>query len=59
LGLPDTPAAIVVRIANTLSLEIMQVAEAFSAEITPAKNLTALGQPGEMEFDSQQNLLAM
>ncbi len=59
LGLPDTRAARVVRIANTLSLEIMQVAEAFSAEITPAKNLTALGQPGEMEFDSQQNLLPM
>jgi hypothetical protein len=57
LGLPDISAARVVRVANTLSLEVMQAAEAFSDRVTHSEEITALDQPQEMKFDSHQNLL--
>jgi hypothetical protein len=59
LGITEGRSARVVRISNTLSLETMQVAEAFSDEITGVQKLTTVDKPQEMQFDSQQNLLPL
>jgi hypothetical protein len=59
LGITEGSSARVVRISNTLSLETMQVAEAFSDEITGDQKLTTVDKPQEMQFDSQQNLLPL
>jgi len=57
LGMSDTKAARVVRIASTLSLEVMQVAEALYDRVMDDEKLSALDPPHEMKFDSHQNLL--
>jgi hypothetical protein len=57
LGMSDTATARVVRIASTLSLEVMQVAETYFDRLAQDKKITALDQPQEMKFDSHQNLL--
>jgi hypothetical protein len=57
LGMADTSAARVVRIASTLALDVMQVAEAFCGQATQAEKIITLDQPQEMQFDSSQNLL--
>lgn len=57
LAIPDTSAARVVRIADTLSLEVLEVAEAYSNLLTQRGNLTVLDGPEEMKFDSSDNLL--
>jgi hypothetical protein len=59
LGIPDTSAARVVRIADTLSLELLQVAETYSDQLAKREDITALDQPREMKFDSQENLLPL
>jgi hypothetical protein len=57
LGIPDTSAARVVRIASTLSLEVMQVGEAFANEITSNQEISVIHQSQEMSFDSSNNLI--
>ena len=57
LGMAETRAARVVRIADTLSLELLQVAETYSDLLAQREDITALGQPQEMKFDPQENLL--
>jgi hypothetical protein len=57
LGMPDTRTARVVRIASTLSLEVMQVSEAYFDRLAHEGEIAALDDPQEMKFDSHQNLL--
>ncbi len=57
LGIPDTRAARVVRIADTLSLELLQVAETYSDQFADRQDITALDKPQEMKFDAEANLL--
>ena len=57
LGMSDTATARVVRIASTLSLEVMQVAETYFDQLPQDKKITALDKPHEIKFDSHQNLL--
>jgi hypothetical protein len=54
-----TAMAPIIRIASTLSLEIMQAAETYLDQLPPDKEITALDQPQEMKFDSDQNLLPL
>ncbi len=57
LGIPDTRAARVVRIADTLSLELLQVAETYTDLLAGREDVTALDKPQEMKFDAESNLL--
>jgi hypothetical protein len=59
LGMPDTRAARVMRIANTLSLEVLKVSENYSGMIGARREITTIGEPEDMQFDSGQNLLPM
>src|SRR4029077_1005123 len=52
LAIPDTNLARVVRIADTLSLEILQVAEAYSELLAQREDLMKLDDPEEMTFNS-------
>ena len=56
LALPDVRQARVVRIADTLSMEWMEVSEAFAAEIAARSDLTVATAPMAMTFDAQGNL---
>jgi hypothetical protein len=57
LPLPDPTQARIVRIANTLSLERMEVSEAYAGEPVAGCPLEPLGPPAEMAFDAQGNLV--
>jgi len=57
LAIPDTRAARVVRIADTLSLEVLQAAAVYSEFINQHHDLKQLSAPEEMKFDSSGNLL--
>jgi hypothetical protein len=57
LGISDASAARVVRIADTLSLELLQVAESYSGQLAEKGDLTVLDKPQEMKFDPHENLL--
>jgi hypothetical protein len=57
LAIPDTRAARVVRIADTLSLEVLQAAEVYAEFINRNQDLKQLSAPEEMQFDSSGNLL--
>ncbi len=57
LALPSTHPARVVHISDTLSLERMEVSEAFEGEVAQGKTATALRSPEQMKFDSSDNLL--
>jgi hypothetical protein len=59
LAIPDTSLARVVRIADTLSLEILQVAEAYSELLAQREDLMKLDDPEEMKFNSSDNLLPL
>ena len=56
LALPDPRAARTVRIADTLSLSEMEISEPLWTSVSQGAGLTALSEPGEMQFDAAQNL---
>ncbi|HVR35361.1 MAG TPA: hypothetical protein VMS21_05865, partial [Methylomirabilota bacterium] len=56
LALPDPAKARVVRIANTLSLEHLQVSGAIFNEMQALEGTHHTGEPLEMRFDSNGNL---
>ncbi len=49
----------IVRIKNTNRLEIVEVSEAFAAELKQRSDLEIIGAPQSMEFDEENNLLAI
>ncbi len=57
LGISDPKTARVARILDTLSLEHLQVAEAFAATLAEQGNVSALERPQDMKFDSSENLI--
>lgn len=57
LAIPDTSAALVARIADTLSLAEMEVSEALWAVGSANARLTTAGELREMEFGAEGNLL--
>jgi Lactate racemase N-terminal domain len=57
--LPDTSAARVVRIADTLSLESVQVSEAYAGELGQNPRIESMGAAREMRFDDGGNLLPL
>jgi hypothetical protein len=58
LGLAETQAARIVRIADTLSLANLEVSEALLAEVE-RHGLALAGKAREMQFDAQGNLTSM
>lgn len=56
LAIPDTRAARIVRIADTLSLSEMQVSEPLWASASSKANLAAISEAGEMKFDAAGDL---
>ncbi|HXI53046.1 MAG TPA: DUF362 domain-containing protein [Candidatus Saccharimonadales bacterium] len=56
LALPDTAQAKVLRIHNTLSLEHVEVSEAFGEELKGRPEVKAQAAPAPMRFDAQDNL---
>lgn len=56
LALPDSRAARVVRIADTLSLVELEVSETLADEVKRRPSLIPLTEPAAMEFDSAGNL---
>jgi hypothetical protein len=59
LGLHDTSQARVVRIADTLSLEKLEVSEPYAELIRGRTDLEPLNQPDEMKFDNADKLLPL
>lgn len=59
LALPDVTRAKVVRIQDTLSLERLEVSDAFAETIVQRPDLEATGAPHEMEFHPDGNLPAI
>ena len=59
LALGDPREARVVRIADTLSLEHLEVSEAYLETVRARPDLVALGEPREMGFDAQSNLMPL
>jgi len=55
--LPDTSGALVVRIVDTLSLENVQVSEAYAAALGQNPQIEPVGPAREMVFDEDGNLL--
>ncbi len=49
----------IVRIKNTNRLEIVEVSEAFAAELKQRSDLEIIEQPQPIEFDEEDNLLAI
>jgi Lactate racemase N-terminal domain len=56
LGLPDPSRARVVRAQDTLSLERLEVSEAYVSEMADRADLELLGPPRPMRFDADANL---
>jgi hypothetical protein len=56
---PDSARAHVVRIADTLSVENLQVSEAYAGELRRKPELEPLGAAQEMAFDERGNLLPL
>jgi hypothetical protein len=56
LAMPDSAAAKVVRIQDTLSLAELEICEALLPEIEHRSNLGGISEPGEMKFDPEGNL---
>jgi hypothetical protein len=56
LALEDRRAAKVMRIRDTLSVETVQVSEAFLGDSAPSANLQKLSDAEDMAFDSDGNL---
>ncbi len=59
LGLPDSRQVKIIRIADTLSLENVEVSEAYENAVKQKPNLSAAGSVDEMLFDSSGNLPAI
>jgi len=57
LALRNTSAARIVRISDTLSLEVMEVSESFVSEVRDDKRLVPLSDVDDMSFDNCGNLL--
>ncbi|MGH9454439.1 MAG: lactate racemase domain-containing protein [Terriglobia bacterium] len=57
--LPDTAASRVVRIADTLSLENLEVSEVYAREFSQQPQLEPVGAAREMSFDERGNLLSL
>jgi hypothetical protein len=56
LALPDSRAARVVRIQDTLSLAEMEISEPLWSTVSHRAGLTAMSEPLEMRFDAESNL---
>jgi hypothetical protein len=56
LALPDSNAARVVRIADTLSLADLQVSEPLAEEVRSRSDLTVVSEPADMQFGDDGNL---
>ena len=59
MGLIPPEESKIVRIKNTNRLEMVEVSEAFAAELKQRTDLEIIGQPQPMEFDKEDNLLAI
>jgi hypothetical protein len=59
LGIPDVRQAKVVRIADTLSLENVQVSEAYAELIRQNELLETVQAPEEFQFDAADNLAVL
>ena len=57
MGLIPPEASKIVRIKNTSRLEMVEVSEAFAAELKQRTDLEIIGQPQPMVFDKADNLL--
>jgi hypothetical protein len=57
LALLDGEQPRIVRILDTLNLEVLQMSEAYADEIKKREDLESLGEWGEMAFDELGNLL--
>lgn len=57
IGLIPPDKSKIVRIKNTNRLEIVEVSEAFAAELKERSDLEILGEPQPMGFNSEDNLL--
>ncbi len=55
----DTATARVVRIRDTLSLEQVEVSEAYASELGQKQHLTKIGDAGPMAFNGSGNLLPL
>ncbi len=55
----DPRRARVVRIKDTLSLQILEASEAYAEAVSARKDLSVLRGPTEMEFDPHGNLVPM
>jgi len=58
-GEPDSAGARVVRIADTLSLENLQVSEVYAGEWSRTTEVEPLGAAREMALDERGNLLPL
>lgn len=59
IGLTPPEEARVIRIANTLRLEELQISEALLAEVRPRSDLTVLGDPAPLAFDAAGQLIPL
>jgi hypothetical protein len=59
IGLIPPSQSKIVRIKNTNRLEIVEVSEAYTAELKKRSDLEILGEPQSMVFNVKDNLLAM
>jgi hypothetical protein len=59
IGLIPPDKSKIVRIINTNRLEMVEVSEAFAAELEERSDLEIMRQPQPMAFNSEDNLLAM
>ena len=59
LALGDPREAMVVRISDTLSLEHLEVSEAYLEAVRTRRDLVASGEPREMTFDVESNLMPL
>ena len=59
IGLTSSPKSKVVRIKNTLRLDIVGVSEAYLDELHQRNDVEILGDPEPMQFDRHNNLLPL
>jgi hypothetical protein len=59
IGLTPPEKSKIVRIKNTNRLEVVEVSEAFAAEIKNRADLEIIAGPQQMVFDGTDNLSAM
>jgi len=56
LALGDPRRSRIARVTDTLSLELLQVSEAFADLVKPRSDLEKKSEPAEMQFDASNNL---